>query len=184
MQNVGTLSQHICRLPPVGIFPSKRGKPYSWIALLGEIFTLPLPCMSGVSAQWTAAASYFCRSASSFAFSFSSCKWKLALRTADLNVLRQEDLSFVPMKLIEISFMWWVFSSLFHCSCPFGINLSWPLWEEKDFYSNAISRVLLSRPTKPVQWGYIVTVLDCLMQNILQNSKSSVLHTVKAVIFH
>jgi len=40
-----------------------------------------------------------------FTFWFSSCKRELALRTADLNVLRQEDLSFVPMKLIEISFM-------------------------------------------------------------------------------
>lgn len=84
----------------------------------------------------------------------------------------------------EISFMWWVFSSWFHCSCPSGINLSWPLWEEKDFYSNAISRVLLSRPAKSVQWGYIVTVLNCLMQNILWNGKSSVLHAMKAVIFH
>lgn len=119
-----------------------------------------------------------------FAFYFSFCKWKLFFRTADLNVLRQEDLSFSSVKLVEFSFMWWVFSSQFHCFCPSGINLSWSLWEEKDFYSSAVSRLLLSRPAKPVQWGYILIVLNCLMQNILRNSRGCVLHAGKAVIFH
>lgn len=34
VQNVGTFSQHICRLCLVGIFPSRRGKAYSWRDLM------------------------------------------------------------------------------------------------------------------------------------------------------
>lgn len=88
-----------------------------------------------------------------FAFFFSSYKWSLALSTKNLevNVLRQEDLSFVTMKLTEISFTGYFFSYQFHYSCQSWINLSWLLPEEKDFYSNAISGVLLSRPTRAVQ---------------------------------
>lgn len=88
-----------------------------------------------------------------FAFFFSSYKWSLALSTKNLevNVLRQEDLSFVTVKLTEISFTGYFFSYQFHYSCQSWINLSWLLPEEKDFYSNAISGVLLSRPTRAVQ---------------------------------
>lgn len=115
---MGTFSQHICRLCPVGIFPSRRGETCLWTALLEENFTLPLPRKLCVSAQWTAAALYL-----QFAFLFSSCKWKLALRTADLNVLRHKELSFVPMKLTEISFLWWV--SLLGVTIPASLGLNY-----------------------------------------------------------
>lgn len=85
-------------------FPLKKRKSLFMNSFAWGDVSVPLPHNFCVSAQWTAAALYLW-----FVFLFSSCKWKLAIRTADLNVLRQEDLSFVPMKLTEISFMWWVF---------------------------------------------------------------------------
>lgn len=76
------------------------------------------------------------------------------------------------------------FPSWCHYSCQSGIKLSCPLFEEKDFYSNAVSRVLLSRPTKLVQWGYMVTVLNCETVNHLSctpwRQSSSIIRAVRS----